>query len=478
MPERELMEILRDGAATWNLWRAGHPEISVNLTGANLKRAQLRGFLLQFANLGRVNLSEANLREADFSRSSLNWADLREADLRGAKLTGADLRGALVHGANLRDADLTEANLSGVDLSEINLSGATLARCKLADASLKDAILRDVDLSGANLQRANLRLVRLNGACLNGADLSETNATGADLRYTDLTGVDLRSARLQTAMLEHATADGVQLWESQRSGWSIRGIACERAYWDEKSAEVVTYAPGEFERLYSAQARVELVYHGGITPFEVNTLPALLHHLATLYPESGVRLKSIEETGGGVRVSIHVDDADEGTLDDIRAEAKQSQAAQIALRDDRIARLKIEKELLLDDVLPRMLAATGQQVQITGSATNVVIAGGRASVRADQRIENSEEMLDLLREMMARSHELPEAEAKELAAAVEPVEMELRKEKPRSSVIAAGLGVTKEILVKVVEGAGEKALIEHWQPMLHGLTHFLTLVSS
>ena len=49
---------------------------------------------------------------------------LRRADLSGANLRGADLRRADLSGANLRGADLSGANLSGANLSDADLSGS------------------------------------------------------------------------------------------------------------------------------------------------------------------------------------------------------------------------------------------------------------------------------------------------------------------------------------------------------------------
>ena len=54
---------------------------------------------------------KANLSGADLRWANLSGADLSEADLRGANLRGANLRGADLGGANLR-----EANLRGADL--------------------------------------------------------------------------------------------------------------------------------------------------------------------------------------------------------------------------------------------------------------------------------------------------------------------------------------------------------------------------
>ena len=78
-------------------------------------------------------------------------ANLRRADLGGADLSYADLRRA-----NLSDADLSDADLRSANLSYANLSDANLRRADLSYANLSDANLSDADLSGAYLSGANI----------------------------------------------------------------------------------------------------------------------------------------------------------------------------------------------------------------------------------------------------------------------------------------------------------------------------------
>jgi hypothetical protein len=42
MANEEHLKILEEGVAAWNRWREAHPEISPDLSGANLIRANLR----------------------------------------------------------------------------------------------------------------------------------------------------------------------------------------------------------------------------------------------------------------------------------------------------------------------------------------------------------------------------------------------------------------------------------------------------
>ena len=93
---------------------------------------------------------------ADLSGANLRDADLYDADLRGANLYDADLRWATLRGANLYDANLSCANLSGANLRYANL------RCaNLRDANLSCADLSNADLSNADLRYANLRCAYL-----------------------------------------------------------------------------------------------------------------------------------------------------------------------------------------------------------------------------------------------------------------------------------------------------------------------------
>ena len=98
---------------TWRTVNPGQrPQLSgADLTRANLTGANLRDADLSDADLARANLTGANLRDADLSRADLDGAILTLADLDGAILAGANLAGANLAGANLAGADLTDADL-------------------------------------------------------------------------------------------------------------------------------------------------------------------------------------------------------------------------------------------------------------------------------------------------------------------------------------------------------------------------------
>ena len=127
---------------------------SANLSGADLRDADLSGATLRCANLSGADLRDADLSGATLRCANLRGANLSDANLSGANLSGADLSGANLRGANLSGADLRGANLSGADLSGANLSGANLSDADLRGATLRCANLRGANLSGANLSDA------------------------------------------------------------------------------------------------------------------------------------------------------------------------------------------------------------------------------------------------------------------------------------------------------------------------------------
>jgi uncharacterized protein YjbI with pentapeptide repeats len=90
----------------------------VDLSGANLVRANLSG-----ANLTGANLSSANLYAANLSRANLWGANLSHAGMVDANLTGANLLGATLT-SSLATMDLRGATwIDGRICSRLHLGG-------------------------------------------------------------------------------------------------------------------------------------------------------------------------------------------------------------------------------------------------------------------------------------------------------------------------------------------------------------------
>ena len=80
-------------------------------------------------------------------RADLTGAQLKRANLTGANLTKTQFRRAQLQGADLSGTIMTQADLRGADLT-----GVTLSNAILKDADLRDVILDEVDFSNANTE--------------------------------------------------------------------------------------------------------------------------------------------------------------------------------------------------------------------------------------------------------------------------------------------------------------------------------------
>lgn len=134
MASKSQLEILRQGVETWNEWLTEEEDglADVDLSGANLRNADLEDVWLVGANLSDADLSGANLRNANFSAACLN----------GANLSGANLNLAYLYQTFLEEADLSKANLIRTNLNE-----AVLSKCNFSATIFEETGLLNVDLS-------------------------------------------------------------------------------------------------------------------------------------------------------------------------------------------------------------------------------------------------------------------------------------------------------------------------------------------
>jgi hypothetical protein len=204
MADQSHLDILQQGVGAWNAWREEHKEpsqafeemsvedqvekflsmnpvevarfltssapsrapappfaaenydVTPDLSGANLREANLPDVNLYGANLSRVHLCGANLRRANLRRGDLTRADLSEANLTEmdcweGKLREVHFSKADLTGARLASADLTDANLTRCTLVKTELTGTTLTGCRVYGISAWD-----LELEGALQQNLNV----------------------------------------------------------------------------------------------------------------------------------------------------------------------------------------------------------------------------------------------------------------------------------------------------------------------------------
>jgi uncharacterized protein YjbI with pentapeptide repeats len=386
---------------------------NASLKGTNFRRASLKGANLSYANLECATLLGASLKGANLHRAILKGANLERALLLDADLNGADLRHALLKGANLersllcdtdlRSADLHYANfngasLKGADLSHALLYGTDLRGAMLADTNFNSADLRAADLRTADLNGANLDRALLHGADLSNASLNKANFFGADLTNTNLAEADLSETNLQRATFIDSYVDGAnltdaRLWEMQRDGWSIRNIACQRAFWDRNGEEPTEYEDGAFERIFAEKPRIVLHYQGGMSPVDLAMLPLIIERLQAEHPGCALHIRSVQDEGSGAAVTITVDDL-AGRSAEAFAQDVEFLRGDLAIVQQRLQqeeRLRLEAEVsyraMVRDIVPMLLEKALLRTEVNvGQITGPTIIEGTTMSRDTYKI--------------------------------------------------------------------------------------------
>jgi hypothetical protein len=214
---------------------------------------------------------------------------------------------------NLQDFDLSGLDLRGYDLRRAVLAGCTATGTRFDDATLAQADFVSAQMRGASFRGAYMEEALLGQAALaesdfTGADLTSTNFIYADLTAANLTAADLGMARLAQATLDGAILEDACLWETQRADWSIKGVKCERVFWDGEKKTPTTYEPGEFEALHGSFPKVSINYKGEMTLVDVLVLPVFLRMLSDRYPSASFSIRSVGEAPGGAQATIVIRD--------------------------------------------------------------------------------------------------------------------------------------------------------------------------
>lgn len=181
-------------------------------------------------DLSGKNLRNADLHDLRLTGDDLSGADLRGANLRNAVLTGVDLSDAKLDGADLRNALLTGSSIDGASFNGARTDGIRLVGMQLTNAILANVSARSIigacsgcDLSGLDLRGRDLHGITLDGADLHGTDLSGANLEGARFNGVDLSGVKFDHANLKNAQFNGCDLRGVNLNSAQTDGIHLQG---------------------------------------------------------------------------------------------------------------------------------------------------------------------------------------------------------------------------------------------------------------
>ena len=154
-------------AALWN-WAVNLPRLRSDIEKAAQTIGRLAGIGPATLTNAEIDLSGANLQRADLSYSKLDSAVLKDAQMQAANLFCAQMN----------EADLSWAKLHSANLVEAQMIGAKLHCTVLQNAHVNRAQMQGADLHGANFEGVTF----LTSANLLGAAVSEVDLT-RELRF-------------------------------------------------------------------------------------------------------------------------------------------------------------------------------------------------------------------------------------------------------------------------------------------------------
>ena len=201
MADPQLLELLLHSGQgglgkSWTAWRANHPGVSPDLSGADLRKASLR-----FIDLSNAKLIGANLSGLDLTGSDFDGADLSRSILRGSSFgdealaVSTSCKAANFHGADLTEADFCRALCDGSNFTEATLRMATIKWSRLNGCRLVGA-----DWDGASISECHAYGVSVWGMRGTPAKLSSFNIASTD--WPRITVDDLETAQLVHLFLE------------------------------------------------------------------------------------------------------------------------------------------------------------------------------------------------------------------------------------------------------------------------------------
>lgn len=245
MANQEHLDIFWQSADIWNQWRADNPNITPDLSYADLSGVDLSDSTFS-GDMSYANLSGVDLTKATFFYVNLSGAIFQKTNfIRSVFIPNkpAGFAQAYAHIGSYKNFDLGNTNLSHANLSNSNMtnflfsSSVIFTETRFEKANIIEAIFKEfnfeqIDLSGANLIELDLRSFKLKSYCLMNCDLSKSDLSGMDLSNINFESANLSStkiirANLSYANLTKATLKNVDLSQANLNYAKFNEADCE-----------------------------------------------------------------------------------------------------------------------------------------------------------------------------------------------------------------------------------------------------------
>ena len=463
---KKQLAILKQGFAVWNKWRKKHPNVKIDLRGAELNEQDLR----------RVNLSSTDFTGAKF----VGYCNFVDSDLTGSTFKGVFIdESTRFHQANLSytswrnisinvDSIYKKYSHNTENFYEMGLCGEhELKIFKWVKETFKETLLSDYDVF----------MLLVHGGCCNKIlSLKGKNLKATRLVNFDLRGVDLRETNLLQANLSGADITGAKLYGSARENWIIDGIRCDYIYWDEAGEQRTPpdrdFRPGEFEELYKQLPTFEYIFEQGFTPLDPLIMDRVVQAVNERHKEFSLELVNFDKRGQphATFTVCHLEHVE-----------KAKQQIAVGYEESRIAP---EQQVQLMDIISKLLdhntllvgnqsksldiikqlgeSAMGDIYNISGGQIGAVGQSASASGNTFQQITAD---LSRLHEEMQRSAKTPEqrAAAEDVAKAAQAA-----REKDEPAMLQH-LKTAGRFALDCAQKIGAEALAEYLKKMTLGM---------
>ena len=256
MANPDHVTIVKSGRDAIANWRLNNPSVRLDLSGADLRKLDLRDAGSSARQSARVGTY------LDVISSAKTGAE-RERLILGTTIEGV---------ANLSLADLSDANLNNAQLRGVNLIGANLISARLEEADLGNALLRSAILECSHMDAADLW-----GADLVGADLSNAALSFAKLMNTNLTDASLRGAFFTRTQFQNTLLDAADFSHAHVNRATFADVDLSKAIGLDS---VTHYGPSTIgvDAIWRSHGKIpaEFLRGAGLSDDLITYLPSLL----------------------------------------------------------------------------------------------------------------------------------------------------------------------------------------------------------
>jgi uncharacterized protein YjbI with pentapeptide repeats len=182
----------------------------------------------------QLDLSGANLKNADMKNSKFNKANLSHAILDNVDISATDFTGADMFGATLKNTVINQYQLGNVASASQGLDGYSYFSTHMENTTIEDMDFSGVvfdnytDFSGSTITDVSFNNAILVNACFNHSTITSSTTNIAAQTYTSFSDADTHGVSFVGATIKHVDISGMHCGDIDFSGATIEDLSFSR----------------------------------------------------------------------------------------------------------------------------------------------------------------------------------------------------------------------------------------------------------